>query len=231
MTMQHNKYYPKWLVDDLLVIGAEGEGENPPAEGSDDPPAGDADSQGASSDSQDPPDGDDDDDIADDDPAKGLKTALRAERRKAKALERENRQFKAAQEEAALKDASELEKAQAKLTKAEERTKTLASGLLTRDLNAAIRAEAEKMGFVDVDDALAGVDRAQLKFTQDDEDPTDISIDIRTVTAQVKSLASRKPHFIKTGTTDGQPTGSQFGGSKQKQSSTADDLKALYPGL
>jgi hypothetical protein len=227
--MKHSKYYPKWLVDNLLVIGAEGEGETPPAPGSDDPPAGDEDSQGSSEGSQDDPD--DDDDIADDDPAKGLKTALAKERRRAKALERENRQFKTAQEEAALADASELEKAQAKLTKAEERNKTLAQGLLTRDINAAIRAEAEKLQFVDVTDALAGVDFSQLNYTQDADDPTDISIDLRTVTAAVKGLASKKPHFIKSGTTDGQPTGSQFGGSQQKKSTDASDLKSIYPGL
>ena len=67
---------------------------------------------------------------------------------------------------------------------------------------------------------------------QDDDDPSVITIDQKSIAAQVKALSTKKPHFIKTGTEDGEPTGSSFGGTKTpKKTNRSDELKAAYPSL
>ena len=95
----------------------------------------------------------------------------------------------------------------------------------------AIEDEAKKQKFIDPSDAINGVDRSKLVYDQDDEDPTDIDIDLTSVVAEVKRLAASKPHFITRGTDDGEPSGSGFGGSKKQKKSSEDQMRELYPSL
>lgn len=209
---------------------------------------------GAGDDSGDP-DGDSDDDEGDGDGAaggdsgdssggeshsdsgdaatKGLKSALAAERKAAKDATKRANALQKEKDERELATKSEVEQANTKLEQAQERANKLSAGLLKRDLDAAIRKAASN--FIDADDAIAGVDRSKLVFTQDEDDPTDIEIDTKTVEKLVKELATKKPHFLKPeGTDDGQPTGSGFGGTgnRSKDKKTQEELlKEKYPSL
>jgi len=211
-----------------FIIGAEGEDDS---SGGD--PAGDP--TGGQEDPQDDPNASeehDDDSPDDDDPLKGLKTGLNKERAKNKALERENRKLRAAQEQRELEEKTEIEQERIKREKAEAKAEKLAQGYRTRELNSAIEKAAQKLNFLDIDDAISGVDKESITIEQDDEDPSDVTVDLKAVEKAVKALAAKKPHFIRRGTTDGEPTGEQFGGSKSKKPETTEEtFRKQYPGL
>lgn len=223
---------PHWLLAIGDIIGAEGDDDSGDQSGDDDGDEGDENDDDAS-------DASEEHDDADDPKVKGLKTALATERasnksnaKELKRLERELKKAKAAQDEKELEEKSEVEQAKTKATKAEEKATKLAAGLLKRDIDSAIEKAARDAGFIDIDDALSGVDRSKITFEQDEDDPSDIDIDLATVKAEVKGLASRKKHLIRSGTEDGEPTGSTFGGSKRKKGKLDDDsLKERYPSL
>lgn len=211
----------------VVFFGAEGEGDDESgSDESDDDDAGSDDDNGS----------DNEHDDANDPKVKGLKSALAAERARADAAEKK---LKAAQAKAAkdqsdreLADKSEVEQAQTREQNANGRAAKMAAGLLRRDLDDAIRAAAVKLNFIDPSDAISGVDRAKLTYTQDEDDPSIIDIDLKTVETEVKAIATKKPHFIQAGTDDGEPTGGQFGrGGKKKKQSSEDALKDKYPGL
>lgn len=226
--MKTSRIYP-WLNDEFLIIGAEGEGSE---QGSSDNTSGGDDAGDGGENQEENSSSSQEHDDADDPKVKGLKSALAAERARADAAEKDLKKRQKAEEAAELAKKDELEREKIRADAATEKATKLAEGLLKRDINAAIRAEAEKAGFIDVDDALAGVDRTSIIAEQHEDDPTQISIDLKTITTQVKALAAKKPHFIKQGTDDGEATGSQFGGSKQKKKGTDEDtLKELYPSL
>ena len=170
-------------------------------------------------------------DDADDPAVKGLKSALEMERRNNKAKDKELKALQKEKEERELAERTEIEQAQIRETKANEKAQKLAAGFLNEKLDNAIKAAATTLGFIDTDDALAGVDRASLTFEQDPDDPTQVTIDIKSVEREVKNLSTKKPHFLKRGTDDGEPSGHQFGGSQQKKKSSEDTLKEKYPAL
>ena len=209
-----------------VIFGAEGDDE-----GSSNNDDGDNSNEGNDGAGSDDANKDKVHDDADDPKVKGLKAALEAERKRAAAAEK---RAKAAEKEKAdreLAEKSDLEQSQVREQRATERAEKLANGLLQRDLNDAIRTAAVAAGFIDPSDAIDGVERAKLVYEQDGEDPTNITIDQKTVEAAVKALATKKPHFIKSGTDDGDPTGSQFGGSRKKKTTTDDELRKKYPAL
>jgi hypothetical protein len=212
----------------LVIRGAEGEEDEGQgnSEGEGGNASGDANGStaGASGDAE-------GDNSNEDDATKGLKSALEKERKAARDAQKELNRLKKQQEDAALKEKSEVEQAQAREQKAAERAQKLAAGLLRRDIDAAIRRAAEESKFIDPTDAVDGVDRSALTFSQDEDDPTEIDIDAKTVERAVKALAAKKPHFLRRGTEDGEPTGSQFGGSKTGKVDKVDTYKQLYPSL
>lgn len=221
--MQRHDYWNAWPTK---IRGAEGDGD----QGGDD-----------SSDSGDD-DSDDTDDEGNDDSGNTepqptaediarLQQALAKERRDNKRLTRENNRLTATKQQETTEEMTEVQRAKAAEQTAQAKADRLAAGLLRRDIDSAIRAEAEKLKFLDPTDAIDGVDRSSIIYDQDDEDPTDIAIELATVQAAVKALATRKPHFISRGTTDGDPTGSSMGGSKGSKRSSEDALRAAYPSL
>lgn len=228
------------LFTSEFISGAEGEGDDQNAgsdsgdskggEGNDSKAGKDGAGSATSTAGDDNDDDDDDDEEQDKDTdTKGLKAALAAERKAAKASARALAKLQAEKDERELADKTEVEQAQIKLQKANEKAERLAAGLLTRDLNAAITKAAAN--FVDPTDAIDGVDRSAITFEQDPDDPADITIDVKSVEKEVKRLATKKPHFVKTGTTDGEPTGGKFGGKQQKQQTTEEAYKLKYPSL
>ena len=127
------------LFTSEFISGAEGEGDDQNA-GSDsgdskgdegnDPKAG---KDGAGSATSTAGDGDDDDDDEQDKDTdtKGLKAALAAERKAAKASARALAKLQAEKDERELADKTEVEQAQIKLQKANEKAERLAAGLLS----------------------------------------------------------------------------------------------------
>lgn len=160
-----------------------------------------------------------------------LLKALQAERKRAKDAERRAKAAEKAEEERKLAEKSELERAQTELQQRQDANQKLAAALLQRDLKDAIVKAASALNFIDTDDALAGVDRTALSYEQDEDDPTDITIDYKSVERAVKALATKKPHFLKGGTSDGDPTGSGFGGAKQTQQDAEKNYREKYPSL
>jgi len=218
------------LLEELLpavIFGAEGDDDGSPGDGE----SGDDGDAGSSADDDNDDDGQNDDDDEKNKDTDGLKSALRKERARANAAEKALKAKTKAEEEAKLAEKTEIEQAQTREQQAKDRAEKLATGLLQRDLNDAIRQAARDLNFIDVDDAVQGVDRSSLVWTQDDDDPTDIVIDTKSVEREVKKLATKKSHFIRSGTDDGEPTGSQFGGSKKKKTTQDDELKKKYPAL
>ena len=218
----HDDYWNQWPG---VILGAEDDDD-----GSDPNEGNDSDSDDEDDDSNEGDQGNEGNQPSADDVA-ALQRALQAERRNNKRLTRENNRFKASQDRQNNDEANELEETRTKLQESTSRTEKLAAGLLSRDLNKAIEDEAKKQNFIDPSDAINGVDRLKLVYDQDDEDPTDIDIDLASVVAEVKRLAASKPHFISRGTDDGEPSGSGFGGSKKQKKNSEDQMRELYPSL
>lgn len=213
------------IIDNLLevIIGAEGDEENSNDESGNDEQDQEETPKGSSSDSSDNSEHDD----ADDPKVKGLKKALETERRERKRLERDAKTRQDADEEAELKTKTEVEQANIREQKATEKAAKLAQGMLRTSLNAAIAKAASN--FIDPNDAIDGVDRSAFSFTQDEDDPSEITIDVKTVEKAVKDLATKKPHYLKTGTDDGEPSGSNF--RRQKKATGDEAYKEHYPSL
>lgn len=220
---------PEWLRGDRVFLGAEGEGGD--EGGSDD--AGDSGDEGtegegeeeeeeSSSDSGDPKD-----DLT------NLKKTLEKERRERKRLERENKRFTREQQTKADSEKSELEQTKGKLTKAEERAQKLAAGFKNNAVDRAIEKIARDLKFRDPSDALAMISRKDIEVDQDEDDPTDVEVDMDSVKTAVKKLAQSKKHLLASGTDDDEPTGSKFGSGngKTKKKSTEDQYREKYSAL
>lgn len=160
-----------------------------------------------------------------------LLEALRRSRAQIKRFEKQDQDRRNKETAAELAEKGEIDKWKTLYEKEKERTDSLGSGYARSELNRAIEREAEKLEFIDTDDALQGVDRTQIEVEQDPEDPTKVVIDEASLKKAVKALADKKKHLLKTrGTDDGEPTGSSFGGGKRK--STGDksaEMRKLYP--
>jgi hypothetical protein len=214
-----------WSLWSGVILGAEEDGSEGGDENSEDESDADE-NEGSDGDGS----NDENESSKEDDIAK-LQKALASERRLNKLKDRQINKLTKAKTAESNEEQQNLETAQNREREAIARAEKLAAGLLQRDLNAAIEREARAMKFLDPADAIALVDRTAIVFDQDEDDPTDIDIDQDTVKAAVKSLATRKPHYISKGTDDGEPTGSAFGGKKRKSKDADDELRELYPSL
>jgi len=216
---------PKWVLGPTLelpewILGAEGEDDANDADGDDS--GNDEGSQDAAHDD------------ADDPKVIGLKTALAQERLTAKQMKAELKELRKLKEEKAareLADKSDLEQALIREEQEKNKTAKLAAGFLNERISNAVRVAAQAANFIDPEDAISGVDRASLVYEQDTSDPSVITLDVKSVQKAVKDLATRKPHFVRAGTDDGEPTGGKFGGAKTKRQTDTDTLKSFYPGL
>ncbi len=218
------------LIDALpeVILGAEDDGEDE-SKGSEnksgEEESKDKDAAGGSSGSSSK-----EHDDADDEKVKGLKSALTTERQTNKDQAKELKLLRKEKEERELAEKTQVEQLEIKRKAAEEKAQKLAEGFLTTNLDSAIRDAAKE--FIDASDAIEGVDRSKITYEQDEDDPSKVTIDKKSVEAAVKALSTKKPHFLKKGTEDGEATGSQFGGSKQQKKGTdEDELRKKYPSL
>lgn len=212
----------------LVLRGFEGEGDGDGTGGSGAGGEGSGEGSGGTGDGDDgagggDDDGDDggDDDLPDD--LENLKKALKTERdlrRKAekgqKLTDRENRKLKKAQDD--IKAAEEGEVAAAKKTadEAADKVKNLGAKLRQTALERAILDAARKAKFRDPDDVITQLARnnfAGIDIDQDDDDPSDIEIDDKSVEKAVKAVATAKPHWL-IAAGDGSPSGGSFNGGK-----------------
>ena len=169
----------------------------------------------------------------------GRTKALKAERKLKREAEAEAKRLRQENEALKRKDMDELQRTQAERDDAvkesqakDDRLQKLITGYRSNALNNAILAEAQKQKFIDPNDALVGVDINEITVNQDEDDPTQVDIDLKAVTSAVKKLATSKPHYINKGTTDGGATGSQFGGSRSGNKPDDDfELRQKYPNL
>lgn len=216
---------------DLLpefIIGAEGEEDNAGSNSGDSEDNSSNDSTGgeenAGSSSEDAST-----DNSSDSDAAALKRALESERRARREAEKRVKQYDKAKEEAELAKKGEVEQATARAEKAQQRLENLTAGYVKLNLDSAIRAAAGD--FTDPSDALAGVDRSKIVYEQDEDDPSIVTVNAKSVKDAVKALATEKPHWLKQGTNDGDKTGSKFGAGQSQRKSPEEDLKEKYPAL
>lgn len=179
-------------------------------------------------------DDDDDDDTDEGKPPKedteGLRKALIAERKANKANARELKKLRRLQESTKNKD--ETEKDAAIRERDEEKVKTgkLATRLEREAVNSVIVRHATKLGFRDLEDALALVDRSAFVVDQDEDDPSDIDIDEDSIKVALNALKTKKPHLILSAS-EQRPSGDNAGGGGGKQDLTEEQLRVLYPSL
>ena len=188
-------------------------------------------------DSDDEGDEDDDDKGGDEGKGKGnegLKSALTKERKERRRLERENKRLAKAQKD--REDAEKDDATKAKDEAAAEKTKSakLANRLRDTALDNSIIKLANGMNFADIDDALKLIDRDDIDIDQDEDDPSDIEIDEKTVKEALEALAKRKPHLLKSENGERKPpkSGSKTGGGEKTKEQLDDEaLAARYPAL
>lgn len=225
-----DSYFPYWLRPGNIIWGAEEENsegnEDPSNEDEDNDDGGDGD-EGNGGDSGSGNDGDED-------PGRnteGLLRALQEERRKNREKDKKLRKIEKDQQRASSSKDELLTEAQKELETSTSRVTKLSEGFLRMKLNSAIESAARKSRFRDTDDALSMVDRSLISFDQDEDNPSDVDIDLKTVEAAVKKLATSKKHLISAGTDDGHGTGGQFGTKGSGKKTTEEELRAKYPNL
>ena len=182
---------------------------------------------------------DDDDDDDDGDEGKegksentdGLKSALQKERAERKKLEKEQKALQKRLEEIDNKDKSDTDKAKEDAAKSKATTEKLAAQLKMVAVNNVIIKLAGTQKFRDMDDALQLIDRELIEVDQDEDDPSQVTVDEASIKTALEKLAKKKPHLILA---DGQEdkSGSKFNGKKQSTKEADEEmLKRQYPAL
>lgn len=163
-----------------------------------------------------------------------LKRALVAERRARKAAEKTANTLSKEKQEAEEAEAGELSATRAKLQRAEARTTKLSEGFVKVNIDSAILNAAAKASFIDTNDALAGVDRSTISYTQDDDNPAEVVVDQASVKKAVERLAAKKPHWIAEDDSISPSASHTFGraGNRRgREKATAEELQQKYPSL
>lgn len=203
-------------------------------------------------DEEDPPGGDNNDDENDEDEededekppsnsgdnADALKSALRKERKLRRDAEREAKRLK--KDADSSQENLDAETARKEASTAKSTAEKLAGRLRDAAIDNAIIKAAGK--FVDPDDAIRLIDRGEIDVDQDDDDPSEISVDAESVKEALEALAKKKPHLLKGSNTEEdeggegeppKPSGSKFSGGKKPKKSDLDEakLREMYPAL
>lgn len=165
----------------------------------------------------------------------GLKSALQKERDSRKALEKQLSAIQKAEQKRADAELSEVERLKKENEAERAKATKLAQGFRRTAINSAILKAAADAKFIDPSDALRDEVIAAIGVEQDEDDPSNVTIDKATVVAAVKELAKTKKHFIQGDTQTRQVprSGSRFGGSdgQNKQTAQEQELLAKYPAL
>lgn len=161
----------------------------------------------------------------------GLKSALKKERTERRRLDKELKAALKFKEEAESKDKTETDKAKDEATKASARADRLTTRLREQAVDTEIIKAGTKLKFRDLDDALKLINREDIEIDQDEDDPSDITVDVKSVEDALKALAKNKPHLlVAEGSTE--RSGSKFAGGKKSQDELDEDaLRGKYPAL
>lgn len=168
----------------------------------------------------------------------GLKSALQKERADRKAMEKELKALRKEREDRANAEKTEIQRA----TDSEAATKTkvekLAAGFRKNALQQAVLKAAAAAKFRDPSDALRPEVLTAISVEQDEDDPSVVTIDEKTVAEAIKNLAKAKKHYLlPEGGEEKQrrvpKSGSSFGGSGNQSNLTADEQALIqkYPAL
>lgn len=142
----------------------------------------------------------------------GLKSSLQKEREERKALEKELRAFRDAQQKAADAEKTEIQRLTDAQARDNDKLTRLAASFRNNAVRDAIIAEATKLNFLDPSDAVNPAILTDLGVDQDEDDPTKITVDTAEVTKRLKALAQQKPHWLRQPPTTAKKSGSSFGG-------------------
>jgi hypothetical protein len=240
---------PEWLTQPFFY-GEDSGSEDSDEEGAEEEDSEDTDdegSEGGDSGEEDSEDGDEedgDDEEEEEDPYEGLRSALSKER-KLHRVERRNRikaerELESARSQLAAgtnKESEAITELQTKLDEERSQTASLAKKFSTQAVNGAIKTAAEKLGFIDPEDAL--VVARNIEVDQDDEDPTQVEVDEALVLSEVKALAKKKPHLVgekKTEKTTKVKSGTSARRTNQRRTKSTKstkerELMSRYPSL
>jgi hypothetical protein len=169
----------------------------------------------------------------------GLKSALEKERNEKKALDKELKAYRKKEEERTAAEKTEIERATDTAAKEAARVQKLAAGFRNNAVNSAILKAAANAKFLDPSDALRTEVIEAIGVEQDEDDPSQVTIDEKSVVAAVKALATSKKHYVASGDGSQQQqkqapkSGSSFGGGAPQSNLTADEqaLAKRYPAL
>lgn len=238
----------EWLLDDILIVGFDdSEEDESEEEESDEEESEDDDESEEDEESEE----EEDDEKAELEQAKAqLKKALNKERKDRREAQKQMKSLQKQLDELKPKGSggsgkggkSDDEKSEEdaeskrKLAAAEARSERLAERLARSAVDTAIiqvAAEAKMPKFTDVEDVLKLLNRDEIDFEQDDEDPSSVDVDKETIRDALKDLAKTKKHLlIGDNGKGGGKTGSKFGGGNSNRGKTSmDALKKKYPAL
>jgi hypothetical protein len=164
----------------------------------------------------------------------GLKSALEKERNERKTMERELKALRKDAETRADAEKTEIQRATDAATQNASKVEKLAAGFRNSAVRSAVLEAARAAKFLDPSDALRPEVLDAIGVEQDEDDPTQVTIDPSSVTKAVKALATSKKHYIGGEQQKQAPkSGSQFGGSTTGSNMTADEqaLANKYPAL
>lgn len=163
-----------------------------------------------------------------------LKTALQKERENNKALNKRISAFEKAQRTKDDAEKTEVQRLTDEQARSSEKVTKLAAKFRKSAIHSAIVSAAKDAKFTDPTDAIREEVIAQLGVDQDEDDPSDVTIDAASVKKAVEELAKKKPHYLTTAEPErrqGRPSGSKFGNSGDPKPSQQDRLVAAYPAL
>lgn len=222
----------EWWLQDITICGFEGEGDGG-GDGQADEGTGETGDSGESG-QGDPPEGQ-----GETEDVTGLKSALAAERAAAKKAQADNKalqkrlaSLEKADKERTDAELSEIDRLKKQQDESDARVKRLGAGYRETAITSAIADAARDLKFRDVKDAIVQVDRSAFGVEQDEEDPSRVEIDAKSVKAAVKKLADEKKYLLQA---EGEalPSGSRFGGgaNADKTTKSQEEMMKKYPAL
>lgn len=207
-----NSDKPWWVTLDYSIFGSEGEGDGS-GSGEGAGGAGEGAREGEGEGQGGAGTGGAGDGATDD--ASGLKTALERERRDKKALEKELKLLRKGKQDQDDAEKTEIQRLTDHSTRQSEKVTKLAAKFKQSAVEAAVRKAAGNAKFLDPSDALRPDVLSAIGVEQDEDDPSEVTIDEASVVKAVTALAKAKPHWVQPTEkkTTKPKSGSGFGGS------------------
>jgi len=147
-----------------------------------------------------------------------INRALRAERKLRRQAEKDLKALQKTSSETSDNSNKETEQAKQREAAETQKSERLAARFLDTALEGSIVKAATKLKFRDVDDAVTQINRDDIDWDQDEDDPSKVTIDGESVTAAVKALAKKKPYLLATENgAGGGASGGQFGGASSNK--------------